>query len=368
MAPRKAASTICVLGAGGFIGSHLLSRLTRSRAFHVCGIDITSEKIRHLLPRRNLTFVELDIHDTDRLAGYIRDADTVISLVALCNPSLYNKTPLDVIEVNFSRPLHVVRMCADFGKRLVHFSTSEVYGKTVSAYAGAAHGGRAAEVTHLFTEDTSPLLLGPVRAQRWSYAAAKQLLERVIYGYGFERGLDYTIVRPFNFIGPRMDYIPGIDGSGVPRVLACFMEALMCGKPLKLVDGGKSRRCFTYIDDAVDAVMAVIAKPDKAGQQIFNIGSPRNEVTIAELAARMIAVYKELRPDFANVDFAVENVSAESFYGVGYDDSDRRVPDITKARTLLGWRPRTGLDTALRRTMAAYVEEYGADCARREAC
>ncbi|MBD3393011.1 MAG: NAD-dependent epimerase/dehydratase family protein, partial [Chitinivibrionales bacterium] len=220
----------------------------------------------------------------------------------------------------------------------------------------------------VLSEDTSPMILGPVGAQRWSYAAAKQLLERVIYAYGFEQGLEYTIVRPFNFIGPRMDYIPGIDGSGLPRVLACFMEALMSRKPLKLVDGGRARRCFTYIDDAVDALVRMLERPDAAKGRIFNVGHPGNEVTIAGLAEKMLSIYRELCPRAAHDIPEVERVSGEAFYGAGYEDSDRRMPDITKARLLLGWEPQTDLDTALRFTMAQYIREYGADCAPREAC
>jgi UDP-apiose/xylose synthase len=146
------------------------------------------------------------------------------------------------------------------------------------------------------------------------------------------------------------------------------MEALLRGKPLQLVDGGGSRRCFTYIDDAVDAVMAILGKPAKAKGEIFNIGHPGNEVSMSELAHAMVRLYRTLRPEFADTEFEIESVDAEAFYGAGYEDSDRRMPDISKAEDLLGWRPTTSLETALRQTMQSYIEEYGADCARREAC
>jgi UDP-apiose/xylose synthase len=212
-------------------------------------------------------------------------------------------------------------------------------------------------------ETATPLLLGPVHAQRWCYAAAKQLLERAIVAYGFELGLDYTIVRPFNFIGPDMDFIPGIDGEGVPRVLACFMDALLHKKPLRLVDGGNHRRCFTAIDDAIDALVGVLRNPLPCRRKIFNIGNPANETSIAELATRMIAIYRELFSCAGGGDdYRVETVSALEFYGEGYEDSDRRVPDISAITAALGWRPRIALDDALRGAIAGFIETYGARC------
>jgi UDP-apiose/xylose synthase len=351
------ADTICVLGCGGFIGSHLLERILTTTGYHVAGVDISSAKINHLIKQRNLSFVKKDIFDIKSVRPYIERSDAVISLTALCNPSLYTTVPLSVIDINFTRHLEIVRVCSEMGKWLVHFSTCEVYGKTTASLCKGSTEEDAAGF--LLNEDTSPLIMGPVSAQRWSYASAKQLLERLIFAYGFERALKYTIVRPFNYIGPRMDYIPGIDGEGVPRVLACFMDALLTGKPLKLVDGGVNRRCFTYIDDAIDATMAILENPGKAKGQIFNIGNPSNETTIAGLAKLMIDMFKSLRPGHDN-EFTVENISSEVFYGKGYEDSDRRVPDITKARRILGWEPKTGLETALRKTITAYIEKYGA--------
>jgi UDP-apiose/xylose synthase len=130
----------------------------------------------------------------------------------------------------------------------------------------------------------SALVLGPIHQQRWTYACAKQLLERRIWALGAERDLDFTIVRPFNVIGPRMDFIPGIDGEGVPRVLARFMHALLLGRPLELVEGGMQRRSFVTVDDICDAVLRIVERPKVCRQQIVNGGNPDNDVSIAELA------------------------------------------------------------------------------------
>jgi UDP-apiose/xylose synthase len=351
--------SICVLGCGGFIGSHLVERLLREPDYTIVGLDIASDKLAHIQASSRFMFVNANIYEADVVRSYIEQCDTVISLVALCNPALYNTIPLDVIDANFIRPLEVVKLCSVLNKRLIQFSTSEVYGKTL---LGLVQGDAAQSSDHLLSEDSSQLILGPVHAQRWSYACAKQLLERTIYAYGFERDLDYTIIRPFNFIGPRMDYLPGIDGSGTPRVLACFMAALLQGRPLQLVDGGRNRRCFTYIADAVDAVAAIVCNPETCHKQIFNIGSPFNETSIAALAELMIDLYTTLKPDADRCAMRTERIAAGDFYGEGYEDSDRRVPDISKIMQCTGWIPTTNLCEALQSTIAYYISRY-AHCA-----
>jgi len=346
--------TITILGCGGFIGSHLLDRILAATEYRVYGIDLSSIKIKRHLSNERFTYVNMSVYDNAGVHQYLEESGIILSLVALCNPSLYNTIPLDVIESNFTRPVELVRTCSELDAWLIHFSTCEVYGKTIAGIAGTS-----ASEHYLLSEDRSPMVLGPTAAQRWCYACAKQLLERVIYAYGLSTGLRYTIVRPFNFIGPRMDYIPGIDGEGVPRVLACFMESLLFDKVMKLVDSGTNRRCFTFIDDAVDAIMRILGRPKHAMGHIFNIGNPDNEITIAGLAELMVRLYRELRPEHANRTFQIMEVDSKEFYGDGYEDSDRRVPDITKARKLLDWAPSTSLVDTLRATMNAYIAEYG---------
>lgn len=350
-------NTIAIIGCGGFIGSHLLDRVLSTTTYRVIGVDIAYQKIARHLDNPRFTFVNKDMHDARAMQAVIKKSGTVFMLAAICNPSLYNTRPLEVIDVNSIGSLPLVALCAETGARLVYFSTSEVYGRTAASLTGA--DGDPAQV--LLHEDRSPLILGPVSAQRWCYACAKQLMERSIFAYGKERGLNYTIVRPFNFIGPRMDFLPGIDGEGVPRVLACFLSALMSCTPLQLVDGGRNRRAFTYIDDAIDACMILLEREAAAKGQIFNIGNPANETTIADLALLMIRIWNEIGPGGACNAAAngTRVVSAEDFYGQGYEDSDRRVPAIDKARALLGWEPKTGLETALRVTMQAYLDHYG---------
>jgi UDP-apiose/xylose synthase len=349
---RKKEQTIGIIGCGGFIGSHLLEGLIAHGGYRVMGIDRSVQKIGHLLHHPRVSITTADVNTFDSLEAWIDGCDTVISLAALCNPSLYNTVPLTVIESNFTFPAKIVDCCAKKRRRLIHFSTSEVYGKTLQSLCGSDR-----EEHYLLREDESPLILGPVTAQRWSYASAKQLLERLIIGYGLERGLEFSIVRPFNFIGPRMDYLPGIEGEGIPRVLACFMKALLCREPLQLVDGGLNRRCFTAIADAVDATIRIIGRPRESAALIFNIGNPVNEISMHDLAVLMRNIYTQMTGRI-DADSPLVSVSAEQFYGKGYEDSDRRVPDISRARSILGWEPTTGLNEALQTAMVSYLDHY----------
>ena len=346
--------TICVLGCAGFIGSHLLDRLISDGTYNTIGIDITSDKIVHHIGNKQFEFITINVHDTDAIRPYIQRSDIVISLVALCNPSLYNTIPLDVIDANFTKPLELARMCAEEGKWLIQFSTSEVYGKSVEGLIGEQRWPQL----RYFSEDSTPLILGPIHAQRWSYACAKQLLERTIYAYGFEKDLQFTIVRPFNFIGAQMDYLPELTGSGLPRVIACFMNGLLFNKPLSLVDGGKNKRCFTYISDAIDALIAIIDHESAAKGQIFNIGHPENEISIVDLAHTMAKFFCSMVPQKKLDDIVFKDVSSPDFYGPGYEDSDRRIPDISKITSLTGWTPHVPLEKAIEHTVKSFVDDY----------
>jgi nucleoside-diphosphate-sugar epimerase len=347
---------VLLLGVGGFIGSHLVDRLLRNPRYVVEGLDLTDAKLEEVLLVPNFTFVRADIrHEHDTMRDMIDRADVVVDLIAHATPSLYVAKPLEVFELNFIENLYIAEACVEKHKRLVQFSSCEVYGKTLAAVApaGLTHPDDARHA--LFNEDTTDFILGPVNKHRWIYSCAKQLLERVIHAYGLREGLNWSVVRPFNFIGPKIDYLTTAQ-EGNPRVFSHFMSALLEGTQMKLVNGGHHRRCYTYIDDAVDCIERIIANPDGVcDRQIFNVGSPQNELSIRELAERMRDLYArkfkkpgQQLPDIVDVD-------SREFYGEGYEDSDRRIPDITKARTLLGWQPKYGLDETIERSMAGFV-------------
>ena len=346
---------ILSLGGGGFIGAHLTERLLE--AGHVVTVvDIHSDKIEDLFGQPGLTFLERSVADRSLdLDQAVAGADVVIDLVAHANPGIYVRDPLDVFRLNFQENLRIAEACVREGRRLVQFSSCEVYGKTPAAVLGDRLADPENPAYATFAEDSTDLIMGPVGRHRWIYACAKQLLERVLHAYGLEGRLNYTIIRPFNFIGPKIDYLPR-ETDGVPRVFSFFMEALLDGKPMQLVDGGRQRRCYTYIRDAVDCVARIVENPGGVcDRQIFNIGSPGNETSIRDLAERMRALYERRFALDGQTQPPAVDVPAKDFYGDGYEDSDRRIPDIQKAERLLGWHPRTSLEEMLIPTMEFYV-------------
>jgi UDP-apiose/xylose synthase len=332
---------IALFGASGFVGSNLAYRLSRNPSYQLTLCDLEDAKLRLRFENENFTFEPLDIsQDVSRIDEIVSDADLVFDLAAYVHPAMFLRQPLDVVKLNFFDCLNVINSCVRHKTRLIHFSTSEVYGKT---------GGS----TEPFKEDETDCILGPIANQRWIYSCAKQLLDRMIYAHGVQHGLEYTLVRPFNFIGPLMDrFMREWRFDDNPRVLANFLSALVYNRDLRLVDGGHSRRCFTFIEDATAALEAIVENPGPMARQIVNVGNPANEISIRGLAERMADIYvSEFEPSASP---RITEVSSETFYGEGYEDCDRRMPDISKL-TAIGWAPRFGLDETLRRTMGYWV-------------
>lgn len=362
-----------LLGAGGFVGSHLTIELLRTGEYHITALDLTRDKLdeglglasdvidgcpeepaeaaaaRRAEVTAGLEFVFLDIMDPandSTLRDLVANHDVVVNLVAICNPALYVSDPIRTFEIGFLGNLKVVEMCRQAGKRLIQYSTSEVYGKSPARYAPGQD--------FVFDEETSDLILGPINKHRWIYASSKQLLERVIHAYGIKEGFSYSIIRPFNYIGEMIDYLPS-EKEGNPRVFSNFMDALLNGTPMKLVDGGTQRRCYTYIADATDAHVRIIRQADRCDRQIFNVGLSENETTIRNLAETMRDIYdREFRADGEALSEIVE-IPGEAFYGEGYEDCDRRLLHNGKLRTLTGWAPRYDLRTMLERIMRYHV-------------
>jgi UDP-apiose/xylose synthase len=346
---------IAVLGAGGFLGSHLVPALLRRTACEIDVVDLAFDKL-DLALGADLSPVDLArvhrrqarVEDPAVVDEIVGRCATVVSLTALCNPALYNTEPLAVIDANYTHLVPLVSACTARRRRLIHFSTCEVYGRVALDVSGAP----AARMN----EASTGLFLGPVSQERWTYACAKQLLERLIWAHGQHRGLEFTIIRPFNVIGARMDFVPGIDGEGIPRVLASFMGALLRGEPLPLVDGGQQRRSFIAVEDFVEAVVRVVERPAACRGAILNLGHPSNDVSIRVLASKLGAVYATVVPGAPRA--STVEISAEAFYGAGYDDTRERIPDVDLARRLLDWEPKITLDDMLPGIVADYVNRY----------
>jgi len=361
--------TVCIVGVAGFIGSHLLEKIIREREWHVIGIDMVApSKIQQLLGAEKTWASRFEFHQMNivtsgpELKACIARSDVVINLAAICNPSEYIKQPVNTINSNFTDAQDCINYCVEHKKHLVHFSTCEVYGRTLASYGLPADDPQ----NYVLDEETTPMIMGPVSAQRWCYACAKQLVERLIYAHGTENDLKFTIVRPYNWIGPRMDYIPGVDGKddGQPRVLASFMTALMKGEPLVLVNGGEVYRTFCFVEDAVESVVRILDHPDKAIGHAFNVGNPNNNIQIKELAQLMIDLYSNLT---GKPKGSTRDVSGTEYYGKGYEDSDLRIPSMRLVKSQLDWEPKTSLRDALESTMKVFIEKYADKLAAKRA-
>lgn len=336
---------LLVLGVNGFIGNSLVAKILNDTDWEVYGMDIRNDKLDACLGSNRFHYVEGDIGiNKEWIEYHVKKCDVVMPLVAIATPATYVREPLKVFELDFEENLAIVRLCVKYNKRLLFPSTSEVYGMCTDKE---------------FDEDESPLVLGPIKMQRWIYSASKQLLDRVIWAYGFERGLKFTCFRPFNWIGPKLDELtsdPEKEGSS--RVVTQFISSLIKGEPIRLVDGGLQRRCFTYIDDGIECLVKIIENKDnKFNGEIFNIGNPSNEATVKELAHKLkdIFVSHPSTKHYKQHSEIIE-VFSKDFYGEGYQDIDFRVPSIRKARSLIGWEPKVDLDTALRKTLEYYLD------------
>ncbi len=351
---------LLVPGCAGFIGSHFLERMLAREAVEVIGWDGQTDKIEHLLDHPRLTLRRQLLKGPEAFVQFEQDlaaCDWVVNLAAICNPSQYNTEPLRTIYANFIDGYRIVELAAQYKKPLIHYSTSEVYGRTLSSYLP----GQPYDNPELYVLDaaTTPMIMGPIQNQRWTYATAKQLLERLVYAYHKEAGLQFAIVRPFNFFGPRMDYLPGIEGEGKPRVLAMFVGAVLNDDPILLVDGGHAMRTITSIHDAIDALVAIIDRPEHSLNHFYNIGNPANEVSMRDLALGVRRAFARVSGDDRYLQHPIREISSTEFYGDGYEDCDRRVVDISAEQERLAWQPHRPLDHVLDETVGYYWRKYG---------
>jgi len=332
---------VLIIGVNGFIGHHLASRILRTTDWHIYGMDMNSDRIATLLNEPRFHFFEGDITiNREWIAYHIKKCDVILPLVAIATPSTYVKEPLRVFELDFEANLPIIRAAVEYKKRLIFPSTSEVYGMC---------GDEA------FDPYESNLVYGPINKPRWIYACSKQMMDRVIAAYGQQQGFDYTLFRPFNWIGSGLDSINS-NKEGSSRVLTQFLGHIVRGETIKLVDGGKQKRSFTHIDDGIDALMAIIEnKNGIATGKIYNIGNPTNNFSVKELANDMLALAAKY-PEYAESAKKVKliEVTANDYYGSGYQDVQNRVPKIDNTCEELGWKPKITMKDALERIFESY--------------
>ncbi|QEM89351.1 bifunctional UDP-4-amino-4-deoxy-L-arabinose formyltransferase/UDP-glucuronic acid oxidase ArnA [Kosakonia radicincitans] len=338
----KRRTRVLILGVNGFIGNHLTERLLRDDNYEIYGLDIGSDAISRFLDCPRFHFVEGDISiHSEWIEYHIKKCDVVLPLVAIATPIEYTRNPLRVFELDFEENLKIIRDCVKYNKRIIFPSTSEVYGMCTDKN---------------FDEDNSNLVVGPINKQRWIYSVSKQLLDRVIWAYGDKHGLKFTLFRPFNWMGPRLDNLNAAR-IGSSRAITQLILNLVEGSPIKLIEGGKQKRCFTDISDGIEALFRIIENKDgRCDGEIINIGNPDNEASIKELAEMLLASFEKhpLRdrfPPFAGF----REVESSSYYGKGYQDVEHRKPSIRNAKRCLHWEPTVDMRQTIDETLDFFL-------------
>ncbi|WP_333853187.1 bifunctional UDP-4-amino-4-deoxy-L-arabinose formyltransferase/UDP-glucuronic acid oxidase ArnA [Leclercia sp.] len=342
MVAIKRRTRVLILGVNGFIGNHLTDRLLQDDNYDIYGLDIGTDAIGRFLTNPRFHFVEGDISiHSEWIEYHIKKCDVVLPLVAIATPIEYTRNPLRVFELDFEENLKIIRDCVKYNKRIIFPSTSEVYGMCTDK---------------VFDEDTSNLVVGPINKQRWIYSVSKQLLDRVIWAYGEKAGLRFTLFRPFNWMGPRLDNLNAAR-IGSSRAITQLILNLVEGSPIKLIEGGKQKRCFTDISDGIEALFRIIENKDgRCDGEIINIGNPNNEASIRELAEMLLASFERhpLRdrfPPFAGF----REVESSSYYGKGYQDVEHRKPSIRNAKRCLQWEPRVDMQQTIEETLDFFL-------------
>ncbi|MFH1085265.1 MAG: GDP-mannose 4,6-dehydratase [Chloroflexota bacterium] len=326
-----------ITGGCGFIGSHLAEALL-GRGDAVTVVDDLSTgafcNIAHLVGRPGFQFaIETIMNETvmDRL---VSECDIIYHLAAAVGVELIVREPVRVIETNIKGCEAIMRIGARYRKQVMLASSSEIYGKSEAVP---------------FREDADRVM-GPTTRSRWSYACSKAMDEFLALAYAKQYGLPVVIMRFFNTVGPRQT---GRYGMVVPR----FARQALLNQPLTVYGDGQQSRCFTYVGDVVRAIVGLADAPQAVGE-VFNIGGTE-EVTIERLARRTIAL--------AESTSQVVYVPYDQAYERGFEDMRRRVPDIAKITSLLGWRPAVGLDEILTRVLADVRQRLGQEAAAPEA-
>jgi UDP-glucose 4-epimerase len=317
---------ILVTGGAGFIGSNLVDHLM-AQGHEITVIDNLSvgkiSNIEHHLESDRFHFVNDSILNLGTLERLVRQADLIYHLAAVVGVKYVVDDPLNAIITNVRGTENVLEMAFKYWVRTVIASSSEIYGKS----------------TQVPLREDSDRVLGPTTVGRWSYSDAKAIDEYFALAYA-RKGLPVSVVRYFNAYGPRL------DPKGYGSVIARFITQALQGKPLTVYDDGQQTRCFTYVADTVEGTVRAATLREAAGQ-VFNIGSDR-ETTILELA-RMVQKLTGSSSEIVHIPY-------EHAYGPAFEETRRRVPDVTKAREVLGFEARTTLEDGLRRTLEWFRE------------
>jgi UDP-glucose 4-epimerase len=318
---------VLITGGCGFIGSHLADAyLKRGDFVHVID-DLSTgsiENIAHLKGTKRFGYTIDTVRNQPVLAELIDHCDIVMHLAAAVGVKLIVESPVRTIETNVHCTEAVLATANKKKRKVLIASTSEVYGLG----------------NHVPFREDGNLVMGATNKGRWSYACSKALDEFLALAYWREKRLPTVVVRLFNTVGPRQT---GQYGMVVPT----FVKQALSNRPITVHGDGKQTRCFCYVGDVVCALMSLMDNPDAVGE-VFNVGSTE-EVSIGTVAQRV----KEL----AQSDSELVYVPYDEAYAEGFEDMPRRIPDTTKARELIGFKPTRDLDGILQEVIAYYSRE-----------
>ena len=306
-----------ITGGAGFIGSHLADAYL-SRGDSVTILDNLStgslENISHILEDPRVSFHNGSILDEHLVRTLVADSDVVVHLAAAVGVQLIVQQPLESMITNIRGTEVILEACADHDRRVLVASTSEIYGKNKNGPL----------------REDSDRILGPPYKTRWSYSTSKAVDEILAHTYWRERGTPSIVVRLFNCIGPRQT---GAHGMVLPR----FVRQALGAEPVTIYGDGKQQRCFCHVRDTVRALVGLLDHPESPGQ-VFNVGNQR-EVTINELAQMVIDMTGSLSKTV--------HIPYDVAYEAGFEDMERRVPDISRINALIGWEPTLSLEDTI---------------------
>jgi len=301
-----------ITGGAGFIGSHLSEALV-ARGDSVIVVDNLSTGKNEVVP--SVEFIQGSIFDGKLMDSLVSKVDHVLHLAAAVGVFNIVNKPLDSLMTNIKGTEIMLELCDKYKKPILITSTSEVYGKNN---------------TVPLNEESDRVLGSPLKS-RWSYSEAKAIDESMAYFYHQEKGLEVRLIRLFNTVGPRQ---VGHYGMVVPR----FVSAAVSGTALSVYGSGEQIRCFCHVSDAVRALLLVMDS-DKAIGEVFNVGN-NQQISIMDLAKKVIEV--------TGSSSSIEMVAYEKAYPAGFEDMERRVPDISKIERVLGWKPQIGLEQIIK--------------------
>jgi UDP-glucose 4-epimerase len=302
---------VLITGGAGFIGSHLADTLI-ARGDQVVALDNFSTgstaNIKHIT--KNLEIIDGDIRNTDLINETTKDVDLILHMAAALGVNTILESPLESISTNIAGSEVVLNAAANYKKRILIASTSEIYGKNPKQPLN----------------ETDDRVVGSPQKIRWSYSDAKAIEEAMAFSLNQDKGLKVTTARLFNTVGPRQS---AQYGMVVPR----FVKAAVNNEPINIYGDGTQSRVFCHVQDAIEALLALIGT-DKTINEVYNVGGT-GEVTIKQLAETIIKQ--------TNSKSTIEYIPYEKAYAPGFEDMQRRVPDISKIKETIKWQPQRDL-------------------------